>query len=609
MSNNNLTMLANLLEQYYILPYDHDELIELLMKIQDGYMLTKEEYDILRLILAPDSDDGQLGDVIFSGNYADLINKPFIPTKMVDLQDYPTIMARLNQMFQALSDRDKELADSLSDNARFLSALEILLKQDIDRLTKIVETAKLFQGESLESVIENIQGELGWLDEIKEDIQAGKILSEKDFTAAYEEILKSIENTSEGLVGIIKDVIAESIVEPGEPNGNGVYRLDSIGEALATKVDKKYGYGLSQYDFSEQYKTILDAVLEYEDVKQTGGIDLSGTLQGYVIDIVDRYEEEFQYMINDLKDRMMEQVENEIQDMKLYMDEKLDAMEELLNKAVDETIHGICFKEYDGPTTIAVGAMNKGTHIANRTMREVLLEILCPFATPTVSAYLELAPHCSELSIVGQVVEIKGIRANIDRGSLPIERVIYKQKIGGQYEVIAAYDTLTTSHWFPDILETTKSIAYDDYMVEVYDTEGNYAYSHVQDVRIVYPIYAGVIDADIDSKTNEELISMIQKVLPMAKYYGSEYSHKYTTKGQRMFIAVPQPYGVLTDVYDQNGYIITNSFKSKTISLPFTIKEISSNGEEVRYNTYHQPYFVYYNNPSTITGFDITYKF
>ena len=106
MSNNNLTMLANLLEQYYILPYDHDELIELLMKIQDGYMLTKEEYDILRLILTPDggdSDDSQLGDVIFSGNYADLINKPFIPTKMVDLQDYPTIMARFNQMFQSLS--------------------------------------------------------------------------------------------------------------------------------------------------------------------------------------------------------------------------------------------------------------------------------------------------------------------------------------------------------------------------------------------------------------------------------------------------------------------------------------------------------------------------
>lgn len=612
MSNNNLTMLANLLEQYYILPYDHDELIELLMKIQDGYMLTKEEYDILRLILTPDggdSDDGQLGDVIFSGNYADLINKPFIPTKMVDLQDYPTIMARFNQMFQSLSDRDKELADSLSDNARFLSALEILLKQDIDRLTKIVETAKLFQGESLESVIENIQGELGWLNEIKEDIQAGKILSERDFTAAYEEILKSIENTSEGLVGIIKDVIAESIIEPGEPNGDGVYRLDSIGEALATKVDKKYGYGLSQYDFSEKYVTILEAILNYEDTKQTGGIDLSGTLQGYVIDIVDRYEEEFQYMINDLKDRMMEQVENEIQDMKSYMDEKFDSMEEILNKTVDETIHGICFKEYDGPTTIAVGAMKKGTHIANRTMREVLLEILCPFAAPTVSAYLELAPHCSELSMIGQVVEIKGIRANIDRGSLPIERVIYKQKIGGQYEVLAAYDTLTSNHLFPDILETTKSIAYDDYMVEVYDTEGNYAYSYVQDIKVVYPIYVGVMDADIDSKTDEELISIIQKVSPMAKYYGSECSHRYTTKGQRMFIAVPQPYGALTDVCDQNGYIITSSFKSKTISLPFTIKETSSNGEEVRYNTYHQPYFVYYNNPSTITGFDITYKF
>lgn len=621
MSNkNNLGLLADLLQQYYVLPYDHDELVDLLMKIQDGYVLTKEEYDIVRLIVNPDEDDTVVGDVIFSGDYIDLINKPFIPTKLTDLKDFPTIMARINQTLTSLSDRDKELADSISDNARFLSALELVLKQDIETLTELVETAKLFQGESLESVIENIQGELGWLDELKDDIQAGKVLSERDFTATFEEILKSIDSTTEGLVGVIKNVIAESIVEPGQPNGNGVFRLDSIGEALATKVDKKYGYDLSQHNFDDTYKKILDNVVEFiadPDLVERHGIydpvtgmdNLSGTLQGYIISIVDRYEEGFKEFMNTLGDTMFEYTKNEIQDIRAELAKRLGDMETTIENNRLETLHGVSFKEYDGPTTIDVGALPRGSDIASRTVREVLLDMLCPFAIPMVSARLELSSHCSELTMIGNVIEVKGIIAEISRGSLPIERVIFKHKVGGEYVILSAHDSLVYSHMFPEILETTKSIDSEDYIVEVYDTEGNYAYSYVQDITVVYPIYFGVIEADIESKTNEELATMVQRVQPIARYYGTECDYRYTTKDQRMFIAVPQPYGAITDVYDQNGYIITNSFKQKTISLPFYVKEVSSTGEEIRTNLYRQPYFLYYNNPSTATNFDITYKF
>lgn len=619
MSNSNdLVLLAKLLEQCYVLPYDHDELIDLLSKIQDGRMLTQEEYEVFRLIIDPDNDVTD-GDVLFTGNYMDLINKPFIPTKMVDLQDYPTIMARINQMVNNLSEKDKELAQSISDNARFLSALEVVLKQDIDRLTELVGTAKLFQGESLENVIENIQRELGWLDQIKDDIEKGKVLSEKDFTATYEAILKSIDETADGLVGIIKDVIAESIVEPGEPNGNGVFRLDSIGEALATKVDKVYGKDLSDNNFADMYKVILDQILQFKANPElvekhgfydssTGYDNLTGTLQGYILSVVDRYEEGFRAFMNDLGDRMQEYTENAVQGLKVEMAERLDKMEKDVEKTMEETLYGIKFKDYDGPTTIEVGALKKGTHIAERSIREILLEILCPFATPTVSARLELSPHCNELAMIGDVVEIKGIVANIDRGSLPIDKVIFKQKIGGEYIVLATYDNGQSSHWFPDILETTKSIASDDYMVEIYDTENNYSYSYVQGIDIVYPVYLGVIAPDAVND-NTSLVNTVKKMQYNVNYYGSEVTNKYTTKDQCMVIAIPQDYGVITDIYDQNGYIITNSFQTKTIELSFEVKEMSSSGTEVRYNTYKKHYFVYYNNPSTVTGFDVTFKF
>lgn len=619
MSNSNdLVFLAKLLEQCYVLPYDHDELLDLLSKIQDGRMLTQEEYEVFRLIIDPDNDVTD-GDVLFTGDYKDLLNKPFIPTKMIDLQDYPVIMGRINQMVSNLSERDKELAQSISDNARFLSALEIVLKQDIDRLTELVETAKLFQGDSLESVIENIQGELGWLDKIKDDLEEGKVLSEKDFTAAYESILKSIDETTDGLVGIIKDVIAESIVEPGEPNGNGVFRLDSIGEALATKVDKKYGYGLSQYDFNDMYRGIIEPVAQFEAPAElvlengfydeaTGKDNLSGTLQGYILYYVDRYKESFEAFMNSLGERMQEYTENAVQGLKLEMTERLDRMEKDVENTMEETLYGVKFKEYDGPTTIEVGALKKGSHIAEKSIREVLLEILCPFAVPTVSARLELSPHCNELAMVGEVVEIKGIVANVDRGSLPIEKVIFKQKIGGEYVVLEAYDNGQTDHWFPDILETTKSISGEDYMVEIYDTEGNYASSYVQDINVVYPVYLGVINPNAIND-NTELISTVKKMQYNVNYYGSEITNKYTTRDQCMVIAIPVEYGAITDVYDQNGYIITNSFQYKTVTLSFEVKEASSSGEEVRMNTYKQNYVVYYNNPSTVTGFDVTFKF
>jgi hypothetical protein len=81
-----------------------------------------------------------------------------------------------------------------------------------------------------------------------------------------------------------------------------------------------------------------------------------------------------------------------------------------------------------------------------------------------------------------------------------------------------------------------------------------------------------------------------------------------TTNGERMLFAVPQGYGELVDIFDQNGYIITNSFQVEQVIVSFEVKETSEDGT-VKYNQYNKVYHVYYNNPSTVNTFDITYKF
>jgi hypothetical protein len=591
--DKDLMFLAEFLEQFYVLPYTHDELLEILARIKNGYFLTQSEYETLKSIIL---GDGNIeGDFLFSGDYKDLINKPYIPKKLSDMSDYKTFMSVINNTWAALKEKDAELEERITDNARFVSALEVVLSQDIQRLEKLIDACKLFEGENIGDIIENIRGELGWLEIIKEDIEKGKVLSERDFTATYEEILKSINETTEGLTGYIKKVIAESIVDPGQPNGNGTFRLDSIGEALATKVDKVYGYGLSQNDFSNKYKEILDTVLN----RDTNG---HGTLQDYIIEIVERYKEEFLYMINDLGDRMVEYTENEIQEMKLYLSNELSDIRDEMDDVKKETSDGVIFKEGDGPASITLGGVKKGTVLEGKTIREVLLDMLCPFVYPSAVATLELSPHCNYLSRIGNAVEIKGVTVDINKGSLPISRVIFKQKKGSRYETIGAYDSMTTEHWFPEILEITQSISSDHFIVEIYDTEGNSCTVNTQAVDIVYPIFYGTMDGNVEPTTE-----LIENMYELLKYSGTDCSLRYTTSNQSMVFAIPQGYGVVSDIFDQNGYIITKSFKTKTLTLSFEVKEKS--GDIIKTNIYKQNYFVYYNNPSTVTGFEITYKF
>ena len=233
--DKDLMFLADFLEQYYILPYTHEELLDILSRMRNGYFLSESEYEAFKNIILGDEDIE--GGILFSGDYQDLINKPYIPKKLSDLQDYNTFISVINDTWAKLKQEDVNLGEKISDNARFVSALEVVLAEDIKRLEKMISACQLFEGDSLADVINNIKAELGWLDIIKQDIEKGKVLSEKDFTAVYEEILKSINETTNGLTGYIKKVIAESIVEPGEPNSDGVTRLDSIGEALFMKVD------------------------------------------------------------------------------------------------------------------------------------------------------------------------------------------------------------------------------------------------------------------------------------------------------------------------------------------------------------------------------------
>lgn len=594
---NNVEALAALIEHcccepQYKIPYTHDELIDILSRIRDGHVLTENEYNLIMMLVGSE-DNENIGDVLFSGNYLDLINKPFIPTKLADLQDYPAVFGRINTMINNLSEKDKEILEGMSDLSRFLSAIEVTFNQDINRLNKLIEACQLFEGESLNDVIANIREELGWLDMIREDIGEGKVLSEKDFTAVYEEILKSIIETEEGLTGIIKQAIKDSIKDPGKPNGNGVFTLDTIGEALASKVDKRFdGYDLSQNDFTDEYKAILDDVLNGDN---------ETNLREFIIDIVEQYEEVFKFHITDIGDRMIQYTENAVQDMKLEMDKKTDEIRDVVEEIKKEALDGIKFDIGEGPVSINIGGLKKGTNIEERSVKDVLLELICPFVYPEVSAELTLA-YPQYLYEIGDIVKIAGIQATIENGSLPIEHIAFKERVGNTYKIIGSYGPSQTYHWFPEVYELTHTIDDTYFMVEVEDSEGNRAECGAGSINFVYPIFYGTLKPN--TEITENVIRGLHKQL---KYMGEECKYEYTTNNEEMVLAVPEDYGTIVDIIDQNGYIITNSFKIDVINLRFTVKEKINDGYET--HEYIKRYYVYHNNPNTVYGFEITYKF
>ena len=604
-TDKELELLATIIDQCcecceprFELPYTHDELIEILSRVRDGHVLNIQEYEALKILLfnKDDGEDNTDGEVLFTGDYLDLKNKPFIPLNMTQLQDYEVIMRALTKRMDELSVRDSELEESIDNNARFVSAIEVVLMDEIEKLTKLVEACQLFEGDSLDNVITALRSELAGLEQLKRDYENGMVLSERVFTDEYEQILDSISNNPEGLAGYIKNVIADSIVDPGQPNNSSNMRLDSIGEALATKVDKDGDKVLSTYDFDDTYKSLLDPVLQMEPSTKR-------SLVGYIKDVVDVYEDEFDSTIKAAVSTMNAYTKEEVQKMKEEVGGIKGEVTQQLNEAKEVVQGGVQFKKGDGPTSITIGGLEKGTELEGKTVREILLKMICPFVYPTVSAELILS-FPNQLYEIGDTVEVQGIRASIEKGSLPINRVIFKQKTGNVYKILKAYSGNVTEHRFldSDIMEITHSIDSDYFVVDVEDTDGNLVSCEAGTIDFVYPVFYGAFNPD--TTMSEANIRYLYKVL---KYYGDECLFTYTTNNQRMIMAIPEVYGSVSEIVDQNGYIITNSFEAKIVNLHFETREKVGNDYQI--NKYTMPYRVYYSSPNTVDGFEVTFKF
>ena len=578
-------LLAEFFQDHFNIGYTHTEFMELLAKIKDGYVLSESEYKAFKAILSGNEEELQ-----FSGDYKDLINTPDIPSSLQDLAGYSDFISRINLELESFRKIDGDLSARINAVSLFVKSIETVVKKKIEELEALVYSLQLFQGESLTQVISNIKAELSWLRIISDDIAEGKVLSEKDFTEEYEDLILSIMNHPEGLEGRIKQVIAKSIIEPPKESDGGEYRLDSIGAALATKVDKESGKRLSTNDFSNEYKKMLDAIMNTGD----------GTIINYINTKVER---SLSQITNEMKAALVENeeyVRQQVDELQDSIVDELLIMRNEINQSTEKVQKGLYFENGEGPSSIALGGLKKDTVLAGRSVHDVLLEILCPLVLPKVTARLNLHSG-GYLNQIGAEVVISGISANIEKGSLPIIRIAYKRKVGNVYETLASFNNMTTSYSFAKAI--TQSIGADQYIVEVEDSGGNIVKSNTSAIDIIYPTYYGALGEGTITAT--KLKGLTNSLIRP----GGNYKFVFTTNNQMMVFAAPVSHGRAIEIYDQNGYLITNSFTCKELELSFDVTEYIGSTDKTQVNTYKQKYYVYSSNVNTVSSFEVTAKY
>lgn len=118
-------------EKYLHLDYYHDEIEALLDKINEGYVLSKEQYDKLTKVFDPDTVIG------FSGDYNDLINKPDIVEEIrkslteLKIETSETVDQKLDSLQDSIEESIQQTAAGKSDLGHGHDILEIKDLQSI----------------------------------------------------------------------------------------------------------------------------------------------------------------------------------------------------------------------------------------------------------------------------------------------------------------------------------------------------------------------------------------------------------------------------------------------------------------------------------------------
>lgn len=224
------------------------------------------------------------------------------------------------------------------------------------------------------------------------------------------------------------------------------------------------------------------------------------------------------------------------------------------------------------------------------TLEEALSKLLHPYKAPEVSLSVVRTPESLILE-KGETVNVAKLETKIVKNSDNITKVVFYQNniaLKTITENVAAGGTFEYS--FENAVQLQDDITKEYFRVEVTDASNNIIGVNAQDINFVYPYYFGIIDEN--ELIDGNIIKSFNKVIEVKK----DQSYTYTSNNQHMVFAFPKAYKSLSKIVDANGFILTATFEVEEIDV-----------ECLDGTT--QTYYVYKNGASTISNYNITFKF
>lgn len=238
-------------------------------------------------------------------------------------------------------------------------------------------------------------------------------------------------------------------------------------------------------------------------------------------------------------------------------------------------------------TVNALGGISANTDLNGMTTHAILNKLLYPYVaqvvgTPSRTPNSTLLEKGNDQTITAVSVSVTKKSEAITSVALYNGDTLLAEKTGDE---VAKGGTFTFSNLSVAVPSTSVVLT-----VKVTDASGNVVSKNTAAWNFVYPYYVGACaeDATID----EALVKGLTKKIE-AK---GNKTIAYTCDYQRMVFAYPKSYGALKSILDANGF--------ENLSA-FTQNEVSITGLDGT----AQPYYVYVNGASTVSAFNMTFKY
>ena len=241
-------------------------------------------------------------------------------------------------------------------------------------------------------------------------------------------------------------------------------------------------------------------------------------------------------------------------------------------------------------TVSSLGGISAGTDLNNMSIQDVLTKLLYPYVAPSISASIVYSPTGGVYEF-GQTVTVTQIKATVTKKSENITKVsFYRNGLLENSITSSVSDGGSFSYTFTNPISITSSISNSYFQAKVTDASGKVVSANTSALNFYYPYYYGVIGANVDITEN-----LIKNLTKQVVSKGSK-TYTYSPNYQRMVIAYPKSYGILSSILDPNGFEQLSSFTCLEKSI------VGLDGTS-------QQYYVYINDASTNINFKMSFYY